>query len=213
MKSSIETILITSILATVFFYSCERTSENDELNENSISAQQDSPVVRQNKLVNNSVQELDKEKKQFDSPININELKESSFLTTTSGVLTHSKSEKLCMPPKEGFFRHYQLLDESNGNFNFIGQLNVFVPEGSESWRKDYQHEIFAEIELESGKVKLWDSIRVGKSEKNLRKFIGDNFNYKKGTLIYAELEEYTLSAVILGDTISKLTVGRYCKE
>ena len=66
---------------------------------------------------------------------------------------------------------------------------------------------------LYSNEVKIWDSISVGMKEKNLLNFIGNNFNYKKDTIVYAELGDYTATFTILADTINKLKVGKYCKE
>jgi hypothetical protein len=150
--------------------------------------------------------------KTFGEPIDIKELKGLTFLTVTSGVLPHSESKTFCKPSDHKFFGHYQLIDKSDDKFGFIGQLVVSVPNKAESWTYENDYETFVEIKLESRKIIAWKEIGVGTKETHLKSFIGDNFYYKKGTTIYAELGDYTLNATIFGDTINKLTVGRYCK-
>lgn len=160
--------------------------------------------------------ELDRDSLKDDNtigvPIDIFELKGLSFLTVTSGVWPHSESKTFCKPYDHKFFGHYQLIDKSEDKFEFIGQLIVSVPNSSENWTYENDYETFVEIKLENRKIRIWKDIGVGTKEAKLNSFIGDNFHYKKGTMIYAELGDYSLNATILGDTISKLTVGKYCK-
>lgn len=153
-----------------------------------------------------------KNEKTFGGPIDILELKGLKFLTVTSGVWPHSESKTFCKPYDHKFFGHYQLIDKSDDKFGFIGQLIVSVPNSAESWTYENDYEIFVEIKLENSKIRIWKDIGVGTKETQLKSFIGDNFHYKKGTMIYAELGDYSLNATILGDTINKLTVGKYCK-
>jgi hypothetical protein len=174
----------------------EKTSNTDTLETNKIIIDSDSLQAD----------------KTFGEPINILELKRLTFLTVTSGVLPHSESNTLCKPSDHKFFGHYQLIDKSDDKFGFIGQLVVSVPNKAESWTYENDYETFVEIKLESKKIRVWKEIGVGTIETHLKSFIGDNFNYKKGTMIYAELGDYSLNATILGDTINKLTVGKYCK-
>ena len=153
-----------------------------------------------------------KDEKTFGQPIDIFELKGLTFLTVTSGVWPHSESKTFCKPYDHKFFGHYQLIDKSDDKFGFIGQLIVSVPNSAENWTYENDYETFVEIKLENSKIRIWKDIGVGTKETQLKNFIGDNFHYKKGTMIYAELGDYSLNATILGDTINKLTVGKYCK-
>lgn len=164
--------------------------------------------------LNPKVDELDslKVEQTFEDPIDIIELKGLSFLTVTSGVLSHSESKTFCKPLDHDFFGHYHLIDKSDDKFEVIGQLIVSVPKSAENWTFENDYETFVEIKLENNKVRLWEDLGVGAKAAYLENFIGDNFYYQKGTMVYAELGEYSLDATILGDTINKLTVGKYCK-
>jgi hypothetical protein len=155
---------------------------------------------------------ISEERETFGEPIDILVLKGQTFLTVTSGVWPHSESKTFCKSSDHRFFGHYQLIDKSDEKFEFIGQLIVSVPNSAEGWTFDNNYETFVEIKLESNKIRIWNELGVGNKETHLIKFIGDNFSYKKGTTIYAELGDYSLNATILGDTINKLTVGKYCK-
>jgi hypothetical protein len=181
-----------------------------EVNENL-----DETNLKTDTLVTNKIS-LDKsnseEKVTFGEPIDILELKGQTFLTVTSGVWPHSESKTFCKSSDHKFFGHYQLIDKSDGKFEFIGQLIVSVPNSAEGWTYDNDYETFVEIKLESNKIRIWNELGVGNKESHLKKFIGDNFSYKKGSTIYAELGDYSLNAIILGDTIYKLTVGKHCK-
>ena len=143
-------------------------------------------------------------------PIDIYELKTLSGLTTTSGIVTHSKTKNLCVQGDSlGFYGFYYLIDKSIGRP--FGILKIHTTD--ENWRFDSKNEKFAEITLESNKVAVWDSIKVGLSEQKLKEFIGDRFHYKKGTMIYSELDSYEGVFTILNDTIRKLTIKNDCKK
>lgn len=153
-----------------------------------------------------------KDEKTFGEPIDIFKLKGLTFLAVTSGVWPHSESKTFCKPADHKFFGHYQLIDKSDDKYGFIGQLIVSVSNSAESWTYENDYETFVEIKLQNSKIRIWKEIGVGTKETQLKSFIGDNFHYKKGTMIYAELGDFSLNATILGDTINKLTVGKYCK-
>lgn len=195
---------IIPVILLIFLIACSEVSGNNEetLDEN----------IQETELSNDSLLIIKKEFEEFKAPIDMNLLKNLPDITTTSGVLPNSESTELCRPSDFGFFGHYQLLENGKYGNDFIGQLNVFVTDNAENWKFNNTNEIFSEIRLESNKIKVWGKIGVGTSQSDLREFISDNFSYKKGTIIYAELGEYTLNATILGDSINKLTVGKYCK-
>ncbi len=148
----------------------------------------------------------------FEDPININKLKQSSFLETTSGVLRKSESKIFCKPEIDGFFRFYYLIDKTNGVNSVFGKLKVFVPDAPNNWRADFEDEHFSEIELESGRIKLWEKIGVGSSLNELSEFIGENTQNIVDSVLTAEMGKYSLRALINKDTIKELSVGKYCK-
>lgn len=196
--------LITIFILTACLTVDKKESENSDEN-NFIADSLNTTVI-------NQYSESFKDEKTFREPIDIIELKRLPFLTVTSGVWPHSESKTFCKPNKHKFFGHYQLIDKSDDKFGFIGQLIVSVPNSAEYWTYENDYETFVEIKLENSKIKIWNDIGVGTEETQLKSFIGDNFHYKKGTMIYAELGDYALNATILGDTINKLTVGKYCE-
>jgi hypothetical protein len=102
-------------------------------------------------------------------------------------------------------------MDKSDSKFGFIGQLVVSVSCNSENWTYNNDSESFVELRLENKGIKIWKEIGVGTTENDLNSFLGSNFHYKKGTMIVAEINDYTLNATILGDTINTLTIGKYC--
>ena len=148
---------------------------------------------------------------QIDPPIDITELKKLPFLTTTSGVLPISESENLCKPEVDGFFGHYYLINEDN-NWVHIGELYVYAEGEPENWQYDTAIETFAKIKLLQSDIKVWDIIGVGTHEKDVIAFIGQNFHYKKGTILHADINEYSADFTILADTINRLTIRRNCK-
>ena len=145
-------------------------------------------------------------------PIDIKLIKHLPNVVTTSGVLPTKESINLCRPNSKGFFGHYFLVHQQSGAKDPIfGELIVYVTGTADKWKYDNNDETFAKLTLTSSRVKLWDKINIGTSEKDLLNFIGKNFHYKKGTIIFAEINEYSLQCTVLADTINKLTVGKFC--
>ncbi|MFI5220347.1 MAG: hypothetical protein ACHQNT_12755 [Bacteroidia bacterium] len=155
---------------------------------------------------------LNEAKEIFSEPVPLNEIKQLNFLETTSGVAVISETKIFCKPSEAGFFGFYYMFNKTKQPWDYIGILKVHTTDKPEKWRFDTKNEIFVEIELENTDISVWDSIKVGVSEGGLMKFIGDNFHYKKGTIVYAELGDFKANFTIADDKISKLKVGRYCK-
>jgi hypothetical protein len=150
---------------------------------------------------------------QTSPPVDIKIIKHLPDIVTTSGVLPTKESENLCKPNTKGFFGRYYLVHKQTGVKDPVfGQLIIFVTGKADNWKYDNNNETFAQLILTSSQIKLWDKIKIGTTEKDLLNFIGKNFHYKKGTLIYSEINEYSLECTILADTINKMTVSKYCK-
>lgn len=152
-------------------------------------------------------------KTQSSPPVDIKIIKNLPNILTTSGVLQTNETENLCRQSSTGFFGRYFLVRKQTGVKDPIfGQLIVYVTGKADNWKYDNNNETFAQLTLTSGQIKLWDKIKIGTSQKELLNFIGKNFHYKKGTIIYSEINEYTLECTVLADTINKLTIAKYCK-
>ena len=146
-------------------------------------------------------------------PIDIKIIKYLPDIVTTSGVLPTKESENLCKPNAKGFFgRYYLVHKQANIKNPIFGQLIVYVTGKADNWKYNNNNETFAQLTLTSSQIRLWDKIKIGTTEKELLRFIGKSFHYKKGTLIYSEINEYSLQCIISADTINKLTVSKYCK-
>ncbi len=189
---------ILSILVVTFLFSC-----------NNNETQKQKQLETWNERVEDYDSLLD-QKANLSDPIDIYKLKNLNGLNITSGVVTHSETKDLCVQGESlGFYGFYFLVDETIGKP--FGVLRIH--NSDEDWSFDSKNEKFAEIILESNRVSVWDSIHVGLSEKKLKDFIGDRFHYKKGTMIYSELDSYEGIFTILNDTINKLTIKNNCKK
>lgn len=178
----------------------------------------------ENKILNNDIfiadslnvksENILKKNKEFNYPVDLKKLLSEDFLETTSGVIPKSETKNFYKPFETGFFGSYTLLNTNDTTEKrYIGNLIVFTTEQAENWRQDSENQFFVEIELEQPIIFVWDSISVGISENKLLDFIGDNFHYKKGTLIYSELGDYTCNFYIVADTIRQIKIGKYKKN
>ncbi len=163
---------------------------------------------------NNHQRDIEMFSEEICSPIEIEKLLNLEFLETTAGVLSPKESKKFCTQKETGFFGSYTLIqrDEKNEN-SFIGYLTIFTTDKPEKWRQDSKNQKFIEIELHHPTITLWEKIKVGISERELLKFIGNNFHYKKGKLIYSEIKPYTCEFEIESELVKSLKVGIYCKD
>ncbi len=196
------------LIALIIFTACGSSDKRGAEVSDSINSNVDTVASIG---TNSTSADLNKEKT-IEVPVDIAELKRSPFLSVTSGVLPYSESKAFCQPQKHSFFGHYQLIDKSDDQLGLMGRLIVSVPNKTKKWSYESTDETFVEIKLASKKIKVWKEIGIGTKEDQLNSFIGDSFHYKKGTMIYAVLGDYTLNATILVDTIHELTVGKYCK-
>lgn len=188
------------ILTLVICFSCNNKKQSDE-------------VLTENKTQIDTAEKLeakDSLKRSYPSPIDIQEFKKS-LNSFTSGVLATQDSKDFCNPDNTKFFGFYFLL--GRGGCGPFGTLTISLPHKPKKWLADDPNEEFEEIKLNTNEVKVWDSVSVGMKEKDLIKFIGSNFHYKKGTTIYTELGDYSASFTIDSDTICKLKIGKYCKN
>ena len=148
----------------------------------------------------------------FGDPLDINALKKQSFLEITSGVLPKAESDMFYKPDEGGFFRFYYLIDKDYDDKPLFGKLKVYVPDEPGNWRADFENEYFAEIKLESDKVRLWNKLEVGTHINQLTEFVGERKHQITDSVFTADIGKYSLRAVIRRDTIKELSVGTYCK-
>ncbi|KAA1240784.1 hypothetical protein [Aquimarina sp. RZ0] len=192
------------ILLSLFLVSCKKETKKE-------------PVEIKNKIEvveKKSVQENNPEIpiREFSDPINLTEIKNLEFLTTTSGVVPHSELESLCKQNEEGFYGFYHLINK-NKKYWMMGLLTVYVTDKPESWKFNSKNETLSMLELKTDDIKVWDSISIGISQSKLLDFIGTSFHYKKGSTLYAELGEYKSSFTMSKDTVSGIKIVKSCKE
>ena len=145
-------------------------------------------------------------------PIDINELKRQPWLETTSGVLGKKGASGLCPKDPETFFGLYFLIDRRRPG-GPPGRLTISKPHAPTMWRDDDQDENFVQLELSSGRIKIWDRIAVGDHEDSLMAFLGNNFRHRKVSYIVAQIGDYHVEFNMQNDTIRELTVRKTCDQ
>lgn len=148
----------------------------------------------------------------FPAPVDIPTVINLPFVYYTCGVAHPNDVKVFCRPDSVGFFGAYYLRNQTQ-DYIEIGTLISFVPNTAKNWMQGKNKESFAELTLFSGDIKVWDSIAVGMNETDLFIFIGPNVYKKKGNVISAELGEYSSSFTINKDTVSRIVIGKYCKN
>jgi len=157
-----------------------------------------------------TIDTIQKTKSKLSEPVDIVDLKSLEWLTTTSGVVPHSELKNLCVQNDSlGFYGFYFLIDKTV--VRPIETLKIHTSQHNKKWNFDSKKEQFVEINLTSNKITIWDSIKVGLSEEKLKQFIGERFHYKKGTMIYSDLDSYEGIFIIANDTIIELTIKNKC--
>ena len=200
----ISNTLIIFIL-TLFFTSCNNVENKDNITINNNSVITDTFDI---------IPDTIKKNKEFSCPIDLKKLLREDFLETTSGIYRASETEEFFKPSISGFFGSYTLLNKNGPRGKkYIGDLIIYTTERAENWRQDSDNQFFIGIKLEQSTISIWDSVKVGISEKTLLDFIGENFHYKKGTTIYSELGDFSCSFIIKGDSVSFISVIKYKKD
>lgn len=195
---------LTLILLIFFLISCKKGTEKEATKvENKIEIADEGSVQENN---------FERVMSEFSDPINLTEIKNLEFLTTTSGVVPHSELESLCKQEKEGFYGFYHLINKDQ-KYRMIGLLTVYTTDQPENWKLNSKNESLSILELKTNDIKVWDSISIGTDQSKLLDFIGNSFHYKKGSTLYAELGEYKSSFIISKDTISGIRIVKSCKE
>lgn len=142
-------------------------------------------------------------------PVNIVAIKTLQWAIFTSGVVSSTDSKRYCSDDSLGIYGFYFLIDKEIGAP--IGKLIIHTRESAQNWRADNKDEEFASIELKSNKIKVWNKISVGSTEKDVLELIGENFHYKKGTIIHADIDNYSADFTIVNDTVNKIIISKTC--
>jgi len=142
-------------------------------------------------------------------PFNVLDIDKIQGLKYTSGGSRADGS--LCENTKNGFYGNYYLIDLKN-KYERAGIITIFK-EGQDmsKWTPSDTSQQFRLINLKTDILSVWDSIHVGIPQSQLQLFIKDYFNYKKGTLIHCEFDNYVGDFTILGDTLHELTIKSKC--
>lgn len=151
------------------------------------------------------------EREKMPPPMDLTVLSTTPHLSYTSGGSPANGT--LCDSTADGFYGFYSLIDTRVHSSNpYVGTLTIFRPGSDMSdWTPTDTNQLFRSVNLQSGMLTVWDSMRVGMSERALKHFIGDRFHYKKGPLLFAEIGGYDCSFSILGDTIHEIEVKVRC--
>lgn len=119
---------------------------------------------------------------------------------------------KLCDSTTNGFYGNYYLIDELNKKER-AGIITIFR-EGADmsTWTPFDTTQKFRLINLKTNILTVWGKLQVGMNEEELKLFIGERFNYKKGTMIYADFGVYDADFRVLDNTLKEFTIKKKCK-
>jgi hypothetical protein len=158
-------------------------------------------------LVVNEVQPL----AELDEPIDVFEIKNLDWLTTTSGVASNTKNLKFCDWKEEGFFGFYFLIDQEKKG-GPVGRLTVHAKDKN-GWQFDNRTDEFARIELQTNRIKVWDEIGVGSTKSQLLDFLKPYDITTSDSIVKSRLDNYSAEFTIVSDTVNRLIIERNCKE
>jgi hypothetical protein len=147
-----------------------------------------------------------------ETPIDIESLKRESWLETTSGVLGKVGRSALCGIDSTGFIGFYFLIDKENKDER-IGKLTVQHPGDPSNWVYDNVEDQFVSIELNSPRIRVWNTLAVGDSSSNLEAFVRGRFHYKKGTWVVTTIGPFQGEFQILNDRIAAINVRKTCPQ
>ncbi|PTB97261.1 hypothetical protein C9994_03535 [Marivirga lumbricoides] len=145
----------------------------------------------------------------YDQPLIINEIKSLDNILFTSGIVPHSDTNRFCKPDSSIFFGFYILINKELDEQ--IGTLYIHTTDSPENWRADSKNEKFESIRLFSDDIVIWDSLKVGLSENELKQFVAKQFHYKKGQTIYADFDEFEGFFTIRNDSVVSLEINTKC--
>jgi hypothetical protein len=145
----------------------------------------------------------------FVDPISIDEIKNLDFITTTSGVIPKSETEKLCSTDTNGFFGFYTLINRFTNKQ--IGELKVFTADEPTHWKKDTENEKFAAIKVLSNEIKVWNLTLIGLTKSELNQITKDRFHYLKGQTMYVDFNGFDGTFNFRSDTVNTFEIKRTC--
>ena len=148
---------------------------------------------------------------ELDEPLDVFEILNLGWLTTTSGVASNTKDLKSCDWKEEGFFGFYFLIDQEKKGGS-VGKLTVHAKD-EDGWQFNNKTDEFARIELQTNRIKVWDKIGVGSTKSQLLVFLEPYDITNSDSIIKSRLDNYTAEFTIVGDTVNRLMIEKNCKE
>jgi hypothetical protein len=196
-----KTRVLFAILSVLLLFGC-----NNHENDNKIE-------IAQNDLSSDTV-EIQNKTFELEPPLDITSLSEVEQLDWNSGV-ANSKNE-YCYNSSDGHYGFYSLIDKRKLKTNnideiLVGRILIHRKKSKSVWTEKDTTQKIQRIELRSDILTLWQELKVGLSNEDLLNFIGDNFHYQKGTVLYAELPGYNCNFTILSDTIAEIIIDKKC--
>ena len=57
--------------------------------------------------------------------------------------------------------------------------------------------------------MKIWDKISIGATKSDILEFIGNEFHYQKGQMLFCELGDYSVNFTIKEDIVTKIVIEK----
>lgn len=149
----------------------------------------------------------------FNTPININEVKNLDFVDFTSGISPKSSLNEVCATDT-GYYGSYFLINKSNKNIEqpYFAKLIVHIPEKPKIWRADSKTEQFKRLTLYTNDIVVWDSIFIGLDSTNLfNSFNRYTFTEDNGSVIF-NLHTYWVRFKFNNSSITEIDIEKICK-
>ena len=137
--------------------------------------------------------------------LNLIEIKKMHQKYSTSGILSKKGQTDLYRPDSIGFFGSYNLVDSVS--MDFCGLLVVYNKGIPQNWKYDNSDDIFILLDYQKGDLTFFNGIKIGLKEKELQEKLEDFFHYKKGTMIHADIDNYSTDLYLENDTLSRIRI------
>lgn len=159
-------------------------------------------------LENTPEEALDEDSSIYFNPLNVSQIKKKYEASSTSGILSNSKSYKYYKPKEDGFYGFYILISEGVES-SPLGQLVIFNDE--KPWWYDNATDIFvAVIAVEKG-ISVFGDLEVGSTELQLENRLGSPYKKNDNLTIYKDDKTKTIALFRLKDKkITWFRIGKY---
>jgi hypothetical protein len=137
--------------------------------------------------------------------LNLTTIKKKYQEFSTSGILSKKEQKDLYKPDSIGFYGFYNLVDSLS--MDLCGFLVVYNKGIPKNWKYDNTDDIFILLDYQKGDMTFFNGIKIGQQELVLQEKLKDCFHYKKGTMIHADIDNYSTDLYLDNDTISRIRI------